>query len=168
MKLDIPDKFFNEEELKNTPGRFEGFLKEWLEESHNFKFTTFKNCGVNNMVIVKDITFYSLCSHHTIPFFGTVSIGYIADEKICGLSKLARAVDKFSHKPQLQEKMTEEIANFLDAELKPKGLIIVVSGEHLCMSMRGIRKPGHKTITSSVRGCFNEMKVKEEFFQLIR
>lgn len=167
MKLEIPDKCFNDEELKNTPKRHERFLKEWLEGSNDFNFTTFDNCGVNNMIIVKDITFYSLCSHHLLPFFGSVEVGYIPNEKICGLSKIARVVDKISHKPQLQERMTEEIADFLFKNLNPKGVIVIVSGEHLCMSMRGIKKPGHKTITSSVRGCFNDLNVKEEFFQLI-
>ena len=122
MKLEVPDSFFNDEELKNTPDRWARFLDEWLEKSNHFKFTTFPNePKVDQMVIQKDINLYSICAHHMLPFFGTAHIGYLPKDKLCGLSKLARAVDKFAHRPQNQERLTQQIADFLMEELDPHG-----------------------------------------------
>lgn len=169
MKIEIPDRFFNTEELKNTPKRYKKFLNEWLKESNNFKFTMFpKPDGLDQMVIVKDISFYSMCAHHLIPFVGKAHIGYLPNKKICGLSKLARVIDKFAHKPQLQEALTQQITDFLDKELEPIGLMVILEAEHMCMSMRGIKRPGHKTITSAIKGIFQHKDVKDEFMEVIK
>jgi len=169
MKINIPDNCFNKEELKNTPKRYSKFLKEWLEESNDFTFTTFnKPNGLDQMIIVKDISFYSMCSHHLIPFYGKVHIGYLPGTKIAGLSKFPRVVDKYAHRPQLQERLTQQIADFLDKELEPLGLMVIMEAEHMCMSMRGIKKIGSKTITSSIKGMFIQPSLKNEFMELIK
>src|SRR5215472_9410646 len=110
----------------------------------------------DEMVLVRDIELYSTCEHHLTPFFGHAHVGYIPNERgqITGLSKLARLVDLFAKRPQVQERMTSQIADSLMEVLEPRGVIVVVEAEHLCMAMRGVRKPGAKTVTSAVRGCF--------------
>ena len=110
----------------------------------------------DEMVLVRDIELYSTCEHHLVPFFGVAHIGYIPNEKgqITGLSKLARLVDTYARRPQVQERMTSQIADALVANLEPRGVIVVIEAEHLCMSMRGVRKPGARTVTSAVRGVF--------------
>jgi len=110
----------------------------------------------DEMVLVRDIELYSTCEHHLVPFFGVAHIGYIPNEKgqITGLSKLARLVDIYARRPQVQERMTSQIADALVANLEPRGVIVVIEAEHLCMSMRGVRKPGARTVTSAVRGVF--------------
>ena len=110
----------------------------------------------DEMVLVKDIPFYSFCEHHLIPFLGKAHVAYIPakDGKITGISKLARVVDQTARKLQLQERFTTEVANILEKTLHPRGVMVVVEAEHLCMSMRGVNKPGSKTVTSAVRGMF--------------
>jgi GTP cyclohydrolase I len=112
----------------------------------------------DEMVIVKDIEVYSLCEHHLVPFHGVAHVGYTPNEKgqITGLSKLARLVDVYARRPQVQERMTSQIADALMDVLQPRGVIVVVEAEHLCMTMRGVRKPGAKTLTSAVRGDFRD------------
>jgi GTP cyclohydrolase I len=112
----------------------------------------------DEMVLVRDIEMFSTCEHHLTPFFGYAHVGYIPNEKgqITGLSKLARLVDLYARRPQVQERMTSQIADALMAVLEPRGAIVVVEAEHLCMAMRGVRKPGAKTVTSAVRGSFRE------------
>jgi GTP cyclohydrolase IA len=112
----------------------------------------------DEIVLVKDIEMYSMCEHHLVPFFGQAHIGYMPNEKgkITGLSKLARLVDLYARRPQVQERMTYQIADALMRVLEPRGVIVVLEAEHLCMSMRGVRKPGAKTVTSAVRGVFRE------------
>lgn len=122
------------------------------------------------MVLVRDIPFYSMCEHHLVPFFGKAHVAYIpaADGRVCGLSKLARLVDVFAKRPQVQERLTSQIADTLVEQLKPQGAIVVLEAEHLCMSMRGIKKPGSKTVTSAVRGAFQKsQKTREEALSLI-
>lgn len=108
------------------------------------------------MVLVRDISFYSMCEHHLVPFFGKAHVAYIpaADGRICGLSKLARLVEAFAKRPQVQERLTSQIADTLIEQLHPQGVIVVLEAEHMCMSMRGVKKPGSKTVTSAVRGAF--------------
>ena len=166
MKIQINDKYFNEEELKNTPKRIERFKKE-LKKKADFKFTTFKNPNYDQMIILKDIEFFSFCSHHLLPFIGKAHIGYIPSKKICGISKLARVVDKFASKPQLQERMTEEIADYLEQKLSPLGIMVVIEAQHLCMKMRGVKKQNAKMVTSAIRGVFYHNDVKQEFLKLI-
>jgi GTP cyclohydrolase I len=112
----------------------------------------------DEMVLVKDIEVYSVCEHHLVPFHGVAHVGYTPNEKgqITGLSKLARLVDLYARRPQVQERMTSQIADALMATLQPRGVIVVIEAEHLCMTMRGVRKPGAKTVTSAVRGDFRD------------
>ena len=121
------------------------------------------------LVLEKDITFYSVCEHHLLPFYGKVHIGYIPDGKVVGLSKLARTVEVFARRAQIQEQLTDQIADAMMDILAPKGVIVMVEAEHMCMTMRGIKKPGTKTITLSTRGCAKEEENwKQEFLELLR
>lgn len=121
------------------------------------------------LVIVKDIVYYSQCEHHMAPFFGKVHIGYLPSGKIVGLSKLARLVEAVTRRLQVQERITSTIANVLDEELDPQGVFVVVEGEHLCMCARGIKKPGSKTITTAARGLYqHDPALRSEFMQLIK
>lgn len=123
----------------------------------------------NDMVVEKDITFYSTCEHHMLPFYGKVHIAYIPDGKVVGLSKLARTVEVYAKRLQLQEQMTGQIAEALMEHLKPKGVLVMAEAEHMCMTMRGIKKPGSKTVTIVKCGVFKENKeLVEQFFQMIR
>ncbi|MBD7994946.1 GTP cyclohydrolase I FolE [Arthrobacter sp. Sa2CUA1] len=121
------------------------------------------------MVLVKDIPFYSTCEHHLVPFHGSAHIGYIPshDGKVTGLSKLARLVDVYARRPQVQERLTTQIVDALMSNLEPVGAIVVIECEHLCMSMRGVRKPGAKTVTSAVRGQLRETATRAEAMSLI-
>ncbi len=123
----------------------------------------------NEMVVEKDITFYSLCEHHLLPFYGKVHIAYIPDGKVAGLSKLARTVEVFARRLQLQERFTVEIADALMEYLQPKGAMVMVEAEHMCMTMRGIKKPGSQTVTIVKRGEFLENKELEDtFFRMVK
>ncbi|MBI4180381.1 MAG: GTP cyclohydrolase I FolE [Chloroflexi bacterium] len=127
--------------------------------------------GHREMVILKDISFYSMCEHHLLPFFGVAHIGYIPNTagRVIGVSKLARVVEIVARRPQLQERMTSQIANAIDEALKPDGVAVVIQAEHLCMIMRGIEKPGSKVITSAIRGSFRQRAAsRAEFFSLIQ
>jgi GTP cyclohydrolase I len=120
------------------------------------------------LVIVKDIVYYSQCEHHMAPFFGKVHIGYIPSGKIAGLSKLARLVEAVSRRLQVQERITSQVADILEEVLKPHGVMVVVEGEHLCMCARGVKKPGSKTVTSAVRGQFRQSAaLRSEFLELL-
>jgi GTP cyclohydrolase I len=127
--------------------------------------------GHREMVIVRDVPFYSMCEHHLLPFYGTVHIGYIPDVsgRVVGISKLARVVDIIARRPQIQERMTTQIADAIFDGLKPDGVAVVVQAEHLCMIMRGIKKPGSNVITSAIRGAFRRKAAsRAEFFSLIQ
>lgn len=124
--------------------------------------------GHQEMVILKDIPFYSMCEHHFLPFYGSVDVGYLPNGRIVGISKIARAVDIIARRPQLQERLTTQIAETLANSLQPAGVGVVVRAEHLCVTMRGAKKPGATMITSAVRGCFQESEVtRAEFLSLI-
>ncbi len=124
----------------------------------------------NQMIMEKDIPFYSMCEHHFLPFFGRVHIAYVPNGEVLGLSKLARCVELFAKRPQLQERMTAEICEAIMAEVKPQGVMVMVEAdEHLCMTMRGIKKPGTKTVTTAVKGCFEkEYYLQDRFYQMLR
>ena len=127
--------------------------------------------GHREMVILRDVPFYSMCEHHLLPFYGTVHIGYIPDisGRVVGISKLARVVEIIARRPQIQERMTTEIADAILNGLKPDGVAVVVQAEHLCMIMRGIKKPGSNVITSAIRGAFRrKLASRTEFFSLIQ
>ncbi|WP_312095459.1 GTP cyclohydrolase I FolE [Aminipila sp.] len=123
----------------------------------------------NEMVIEKDIVFYSTCEHHLLPFYGKVHIGYIPSGEVVGLSKLARTVDVFAKRLQLQEQLTAQIADALMDNLSPKGVIVMIEAEHMCMTMRGIKKPGSKTVTVVTRGGFQEDEaLQNRFLQMVK
>ena len=123
----------------------------------------------NNMVLEKDITFYSVCEHHLLPFYGKAHIAYIPDGNVAGLSKLARTVEVFARRPQIQENMTAQIADAIESNLKPKGVMVCLEAEHMCMTMRGIQKPGTKTVTTITRGVFtDDYRLQQTFFQSIK
>ncbi len=121
----------------------------------------------NQMVIVKDINFYSLCEHHMLPFYGKVHVAYIPNGYITGLSKIARVVDIFSHRLQVQERMTMQIKDCINEALAPLGVMVVVEARHMCMQMRGVEKDNSVTVTSDFCGAFTQAKTREEFLQLI-
>ena len=127
--------------------------------------------GHREMVIVRDIPFYSMCEHHLLPFYGTAHVGYIpnADGRVVGLSKLARVVEIIASRPQIQERMTTDIANTIMDGLNPDGVAVVIQAEHLCMIMRGVKKPGSALITSALRGTFrSKAETRTEFFSLLQ
>ncbi len=145
------------EGLRDTPARVARAYREIFaglrQEPEDVLTTTF-DIGHEEMVLVKDIEVYSTCEHHLVPFHGIAHVGYIpnSDGRITGLSKLARLVEVYARRPQVQERLTSQIADALVSILEPRGVIVVVECEHLCMSMRGVRKPGSRTVTSAVRG----------------
>jgi GTP cyclohydrolase IA len=147
--------------LTDTPARVARAYAEQfagLRQTPEDVLTTVFDADHEEMVLVKDIEVYSTCEHHLVPFFGRAHIGYIPNLKgqITGLSKLARLVDVYARRPQVQERMTSQIADAMMKVLKPRGAVVVIEAEHLCISMRGVRKPGAKTVTSAVRGSFLE------------
>jgi len=140
-----------------------------LDEGNRPKLTTFPNDEkYTAMVMEKEIPFYSMCSHHFVPFYGHGHIAYIPNDRIVGLSKLPRLLEFFARRPQLQERLTEQVATVLDEELRPQGVMVVIEARHLCVEMRGVRKPGAVTVTSAIRGIFMEKAVREEFLDLLR
>jgi GTP cyclohydrolase I len=147
--------------LRSTPARVARAYAEQFaglgRDPSEILRTTFDE-NHDEMVLVKDIEVYSLCEHHLVPFFGVAHVGYIPNAKgeITGLSKLARLVDLYAKRPQVQERLTTQVADALEKGLCPRGVIVVVQAEHLCMSMRGVRKPGARTVTSAVRGLFRD------------
>jgi GTP cyclohydrolase I len=147
--------------LRGTPARVARAYAEQfagLGQRPESVLTTVFDAGHDEMVLVRDIEVYATCEHHLIPFFGVAHVGYIPNEKgqLTGLSKLARLVDLYARRPQVQERMTSQIADGLMSVLEPRGVIVVIEAEHLCMAMRGVRKPGAKTVTSAVRGSFRD------------
>ncbi|GAB3166794.1 GTP cyclohydrolase I FolE [Streptomyces incanus] len=160
------------EGLQETPARVARAYKEifaGLWQKPEDVLTTTFDIGHDEMVLVKDIEVYSTCEHHLVPFRGVAHVGYIpaTSGKITGLSKLARLVDVYARRPQVQERLTTQIADSLMEILEPRGVIVVIECEHMCMSMRGIRKPGAKTLTSAVRGQLRDAATRNEAMSLI-
>ena len=158
--------------LRDTPARVARSYEEMFRGLHmtpdEVLATTF-DLGHDEMVLVKDIELYSTCEHHLVPFHGVAHIGYIPNGsgRITGLSKLARLVDVYAKRPQVQERLTTQVADSLVRILEPRGAIVVLEAEHLCMSMRGVRKPGAKTVTSAVRGSLRDPATRAEAMSLI-
>ncbi len=161
------------EGLLDTPARvaraYEEIFGGMRLTAEDVLTTTF-DLGHDELVIVRDIEVYSTCEHHLVPFHGVAHVGYIPgnDGRITGLSKLARLVDVYAKRPQVQERLTSQVADALMRILQPKGAIVVVSCEHLCMSMRGVRKPGARTMTSAVRGALTDPATRAEAMALLR
>jgi GTP cyclohydrolase I len=162
------------EGLAGTPERVAEMYAELfggMEQDPKEELKVGFELGHREMVILRDIPFYSMCEHHLLPFYGVAHIGYIPNEegRIIGISKLARVVEVISKRPQLQERMTTEIADAIMDALKPAGAAVVIQAEHLCMIMRGIKKPGSNVITSAIRGIFSRKAAsRAEFFSIIQ
>jgi GTP cyclohydrolase IA len=155
------------EHLADTPRRVAAAFAELLTP-RPFQLTTFPNDeGYDELVLARDIPFHSLCEHHLLPFHGTAHVGYLPGARILGLSKLARVVERFARDLQVQERLTQQVANWLRDELRPKGVGVVIEAEHLCMSLRGVRAGGARTITSAVHGRLrDDARSRAEFFAL--
>lgn len=163
-KFDDPTR----EGLANTPRRYIKFLSEFLSPEP-FHMTTFSNDGMDEMIVQTNIPFFSLCEHHLAPFFGTAAIAYIPNGKIVGLSKLARTLDKFARRLQNQERITSDVAEYINNQLAPRGVAVQLTAQHLCMSMRGIQKPGATTTTTKLIGAFkDDAKARGEFIAIIQ
>jgi len=162
------------EGLVDTPKRVAEMYAELFSGLHvdpKEELSVGYELGHREMVIVKDIPFYSMCEHHLLPFYGVVHIGYIPDEtgRVVGISKLARVVEIVARRPQIQERMTSQIADAISEGLEPQGVAVVVQAEHMCMVMRGVNKPGSNIITSAIRGLFRRRGAsRAEFFSLIQ
>ncbi|MBM2826367.1 MAG: cyclohydrolase [Dehalococcoidia bacterium] len=162
----------NREGLQGTPRRIAEMYCELLSgmdvDPMDDLATGFDEAH-QDIVIFKDIPFFALCEHHFLPFFGTVNVGYIPNDRIVGVSKIARAVDTLAKRPQMQERLTAQMADAVMKALGPKGVGVIVQAEHLCMTMRGVKKPGSSIVTSATRGSFGEdPATKAEFMSLFR
>ncbi len=155
--------------LRETPRRVAAAYAEMLTP-RAFNLTTFDNDeGYDELVLARDIPFHSLCQHHMLPFQGVAHVGYLPKSRILGLSKLARVVEHFSRRLQVQERLTQQVADWLHDELNPKGVGVVIEAEHLCMTLRGARASGSRTVTSALHGLIrNDDRSRAEFFALVR
>jgi GTP cyclohydrolase I len=159
------------EGLADTPdrvARMYGEIFGGMEKSageHLSKVFTAENAGI---VLERDITFYSTCEHHLMPFYGKAHIAYLPQGKVAGLSKLARTVEVFARRLQIQEQMTGQIADAVMEHLRPEGVMVVLEAEHMCMTMRGIKKPGSSTVTVAVRGAFEDSALQEQVYRMMR
>lgn len=166
--LELLGEDITREGLIETPKRYVKFMREFLQ-SKEFNFTTFDAERTDEMIVQTNIPFYSLCEHHVAPFFGVASIAYIPNEKIVGLSKLARTLDMYANQLQNQERITTQVAERLQKELNPLGVAVTLKAQHLCMNMRGVKKHDTWTTTSKMLGVFKEdQKARNEFLNLIQ
>ncbi len=160
------------EGLVDTPNRIARMYEEiykGMDEDVSKHLTKTFAVDSNEIVVEKNITFYSVCEHHMLPFYGKVHIAYLPDGRVAGLSKLARTVEVFARRLQIQEQMTGQIAEAVMEYLKPQGVMVMVEAEHMCMTMRGVAKPGSQTATMAMRGCFEDnLRLQQYFFEMIR
>jgi len=167
LGLDLADP-----NLKETDRRVAKLYLEMfhgLEEGAEPQIKTFPNEEhYSAMVMEKRIPFYSMCAHHLVPFHGHAHLAYIPNDSILGLSKFARILEFYAKRPQLQERLTEQVADYLESKLRPQGVMVVIEARHLCVEMRGVRKSGAVTVTSAIRGIFHQKPVREEFLDLLR
>ena len=156
------------EHLRETPRRVAQAYAELLKPAP-FAATTFPNdAEYDELVLVREIPFRSLCAHHMLPFFGTVHVAYLPGERIIGLSKIGRVVDLFARDLQIQERLTAQVADWLEENLAPRGVGVIAEAEHLCMSLRGVQKPGATTVTSALRGLVkDDPRTRQEFLSLV-
>lgn len=167
LGLDLRDPNLAETDLRVAKMYIEMF--HGLSEGAEPKVTTFPNDeGYSHMVMEKQLPFYSMCAHHLVPFYGHAHIAYIPRDRIIGLSKFARILEFYAKRPQLQERLTEQVVTYLEEKLNPLGAMVVIEARHLCVEMRGVKKPGALTVTSALRGIFHQKPVREEFLDLLR
>jgi GTP cyclohydrolase I len=167
LGLDLDDP--NQRETDRRVARMYLEMFHGLDEGAEPEVTTFPNDeGYSHMVMEKNIPFYSMCAHHLVPFYGHAHIAYIPGDRILVLSKFARILEFYAKRPQLQERITEQVVNCLEERLQPKGAMVVIEARHLCVEMRGVRKVGAVTTTSALRGIFHRRPVREEFLDLLR
>jgi GTP cyclohydrolase I len=154
--------------LRGTPRRVAASFAELVTPA-DFSATSFPNeGGYDELVVVRDIPFHTLCMHHLLPFHGQAHVAYLPGERIIGISKLARVVEAFARDLQVQERMTVQIADWMEENLKPRGVGVVLSAEHMCMTIRGVRKPGSRTVTSTLRGSLrDDARTRQELFSLV-
>lgn len=159
------------EGLRETPDRIArmyGEIFAGMDEDAGEHLAKTFSVASNEIVLLKNITFYSTCEHHLMPFYGKAHIAYLPDEKVVGLSKLARTVEVYARRPQIQEQMTIQIVEAIMEHLTPQGAMVMLEAEHMCMTMRGVEKPGSRTVTVASRGCFQEdPKWQELFFRMV-
>jgi GTP cyclohydrolase I len=172
MLLEAIGEDVNREGLVDTPERMARMYAEifsGMEEDASEHLSKVFTVDNNEMVLEKDIVFYSMCEHHMLPFYGKVHVAYVPDGKVVGLSKLARTVEVFARRLQIQEQMTGQIADAIMEFLAPQGVMVVVEAEHMCMTMRGVKKPGSQTVSVAARGIFaDNAALQEQFFRLLR
>lgn len=160
------------EGLKKTPMRvakaMQILTRGYTQDPHKVLTDALFEEQYDQMVIVKDIDFFSMCEHHMLPFYGKAHVAYIPNGHITGLSKIARVIDIYSHRLQVQERLTEQIMHCINDTLKPQGVMVVIEAKHMCMQMRGVEKQNSITTTSAYSGVFDSMKVREEFMSLLR
>ena len=174
MILEGVGEDLNREGLRGTPNRVANMYAELFGGLHQDPRKHLQTCFLEDVhdeiVLVKDISFYSMCEHHLLPFYGKAHVAYLpSGGRIVGLSKLVRVIETVSRRPQLQERLTSKVADIITEELNPKGVVVVIEAEHLCMSIRGVGKPGAFTVTSAVRGLFRRnASSRVEIFSLIR
>lgn len=160
------------EGLKRTPERLFEFYRDIFDGITSKPERALRKYSIENkdeLIIVRDISFYSMCEHHLVPFFGKVHIAYIPEKnKITGFSNLVKIVEVFAHRPTVQEKMTSEIADTMYQTLEAKGVLVIIEAEHLCMTMTGVKKPGSKTVTSAIRGALRKDATRAEAMALIK
>ena len=161
----------NREGLVGTPDRIARMYEEifaGMDEDASVHLQKTFTAENTDMIIEKDISFYSMCEHHLVPFYGKAHIAYVPDGKVVGLSKLARTVEVYAKRPQLQERMTTQIADAIMTHLNAKGVMVIIEAEHMCMTMRGVKKPGSQTVTLSAKGVFEDNKeLRDTFISLV-
>jgi len=166
LELDLDDPNLRETDLRVAKMYAEMF--HGLREGNEPRITTFPNDGrYSGIVMEVQIPFYSMCAHHLVPFYGHAHMAYVPGAHIVGISKLPRILEFYAKRPQLQERLTEQVVSFLEAKLDPQGAMVVIEARHLCVEMRGVKKPGAVTFTSAIRGIFHERPIREEFLDLL-
>lgn len=172
MLLEGIGEDINREGLQDTPDRIARMYEEicgGMDEDAGEHLSKVFSVDNNEMVLEKDIVFYSMCEHHLMPFYGKAHVAYIPNGKVAGLSKLARTVDVYAKRLQIQEQMTGQIADAMMEHLEPQGVMVMLEAEHMCMTMRGIKKPGSKTVSVACRGCFeDDINLQNRFFQMLK
>ncbi len=167
MDADVSEPLSRVFSMGNGTG--EAFMEERDNDGSAEDEDVGKASCIGEMILEKDIVFYSMCEHHMLPFYGKAHIAYIPDGKVLGLSKLARTVEVYARRLQIQEKMTGQIADAMMEHLAPRGVMVVLEAEHMCMTMRGVKKPGSRTVTVAARGIFQEdMSLRNYFFEMLR